>query len=219
MDFIVSSKDKVRLIKKLLDENECVLVFLNTDNKDLVIPENLKQSGSVTLQISLHFQGNMFFLDNGIKVQMIFDVDYEDCFLPWNSIWGAKGEDSPDANYWLESMPRELKQKIIDVGMENGSLEPRKEDSRKEDYDEEEPSKAKKIKLNSSKKVNVISSDSKSHMKLIKEAVKETSDTKENIEENIGKNDRKDKNLDGKSVKKEKISIKSTKYPNFSIIK
>ena len=192
MDFIVSSKDKVRLIKKLLDENECVLVFLNTANKDLVIPENLKKQDTITLQISLHFQGNMFFLDNGIKVQMIFDVDYEDCFLPWNAIWGAKGEEAPDTNYWLESMPRELKQKIMEIGMRDESLKPNTNDEKSTNHSADSDA-------SNSEKV----CDSKNNMKLIKE----TDKSKEN------------KNLKKNNGKRETSTKKSTKYPNFSIIK
>ncbi|MGI6681487.1 MAG: hypothetical protein ACOX3T_08445 [Bdellovibrionota bacterium] len=162
MDFLVSEKDKVKLIKKLLDDNECVLIFLNTSNKKLEIPDYLKDAPSTTLQISLLFQGNMFLLDEGIKVSLIFESDYEECFIPWSAIWGAKGEEDSNTNLWLESMPKEIKDTILELGTEikeilsvndnNESYKENKEENNKENNKEDKKENKEENKAQTKKK-------------------------------------------------------------------
>lgn len=123
MDYVVKERDKKVLIKQLLEENECVLIFINTDNADLIVPERFTKSCSLTLQISLNFQGNMFITNDGINVDLIFDVDYEHCYIPWKALWGVRGEEAQDTYYFIDSIPKEIANDVIKAYKLNDSDE------------------------------------------------------------------------------------------------
>ncbi len=112
MEIFGKEDKKKEAIEKLLNDNECIFVFLNTSNEELVVPQNLKNSSSLTLQLSLLFRGNLFFIDSGIKVDLLFDEDYENCFLPWSSIWGARPETGGDTTIWIDAVPQEIREKF-----------------------------------------------------------------------------------------------------------
>ncbi len=114
MDYIVKEKEKRSVIEEFLDTNECIYVFLNTSNKELIIPEYLKKDKSTSLILSNFFRKKLSFTKAGIEAELLFDDKYELCFLPWNSIWAMKLEDFPDMAFWVEAMPSEVKE-IYDV--------------------------------------------------------------------------------------------------------
>lgn len=96
---INQKEEAINTIKKLLDDSQSIYVLVNTKEKGIKIPEYLMQNSVVTLELSLLFRGNLFFVKEGIRVWLIFDVDYEECFIPWESIISAKPSDREDEQY------------------------------------------------------------------------------------------------------------------------
>jgi hypothetical protein len=89
-------------------EDDYAFAHINTRNsKALRLPEHLLSQPSVTLKLSLFFQGSVTLERQSIVANLRFGEDYFECVVPWESIWGltnTKGENLT----WPEAIPPEL---------------------------------------------------------------------------------------------------------------
>jgi stringent starvation protein B len=96
-------ESKQDVITRLLNF-EYILVFINTSVPGVVIPEYLKKEPTVTLKLSLHFEGKMEIYSDRVEAVLRFKGQYFPCSIPMNAIWGASTPKG--SNYfWFEAAP------------------------------------------------------------------------------------------------------------------
>lgn len=98
--------DQKTTIERLLGDEQ-VLVHINPQHTDVVIPPYLMENTTVTLRLSRFFRGRLSTNDLEITAELLFGPTYFVCSIPWASIWGAssvRGEEF----VWSEATPPEI---------------------------------------------------------------------------------------------------------------
>ncbi|MCO6432116.1 MAG: hypothetical protein J5J00_14750 [Deltaproteobacteria bacterium] len=106
--------EKGALMRRLIND-EYFLVHLNTANESLLIPDYLKENGTVTLKLSRLFRGGIDLKESHIETSLLFNNEYADCLIPFEAIWGitsCKGENT----IWPEDTPKEILKNLLSKG-------------------------------------------------------------------------------------------------------
>lgn len=88
-------------------ESDHVLVQVNARRDDVDVPEHLKDTHSLTLKLSKHFQGELKHDEEQITAYLLFDGNYHCCIVPWSAIWGMSSC-SQENRVWNEDIPKEV---------------------------------------------------------------------------------------------------------------
>lgn len=102
---IIKSNDKYKTLCELIKQDH-ILVHINTGTKGVEIPESYKSTPTLTLKLSMHFQGQMVMAEDVITASLVFDGKYFDCSIPLNSIWGCTSADNKNF-IWPESISKD----------------------------------------------------------------------------------------------------------------
>lgn len=122
-------KEKFETINKLLDD-EFVLVHIDPNHAEVVVPSHLKPQQTVTLKLSRLFKGGIEVSKERILTSLLFQGKYFGCTLPLAAIWGVTSENG-DNVVWPESTPKKvLKQLLSDVADKNSEPAPAPEGKR-----------------------------------------------------------------------------------------
>ena len=82
----------------------------------VIVPDNLKENPTLTLQLSLRFRGEMEIERTHVKADLLFSGDYFTCQIPFAAIWALTSEEG-EMRLWPEAMPEELKSGNIDLNI------------------------------------------------------------------------------------------------------
>ncbi len=103
-------------------ENDHVLVHLNPTLKNVIVPNNLKENGTLTLKLSHLFQGRTESSEEGVSTYLKFSGDYFECILPWESIFAMTNHEG-EQKVWPTSILSKLSSIISDVKGAKAKLE------------------------------------------------------------------------------------------------
>lgn len=136
-------REKRETLEELL-EQKYVMAHLDPRAEHVVIPEHLKESPTLTLQLSLRFRGEMEIERTLIKADLLFSGEYFTCQIPFDAIWALTSEEG-EMRLWPEAMPEELKSGNIDLNIKEPDPDqnPRKENKPEKSESEELPIKTK----------------------------------------------------------------------------
>jgi stringent starvation protein B len=93
---------KKRILEQFLLEDH-VMIHLDSNRDDVIVPLSCKNNPILTLKVSKLFFGGIDIKEEGVKTSLKFSGQYFDCFIPWDSIWGMtseKGEQKIWENYF-----------------------------------------------------------------------------------------------------------------------
>lgn len=124
MDELITAR-KIAHYEKLV-KGDHLLVHLLTAYPGLQIPSQFLSNPSLTLKLSLNFQGELKHDDKEISVYLKFSGQYEHCLIPWGAIWAMtdeKGESStfldlaaiPQAPETSEGKPPKANLKPVEI--------------------------------------------------------------------------------------------------------
>jgi len=84
-----------------------VFVHLDARRDGVAVPQHLRETANLKLKLSYGFQGEISHNNESISAYLKFNGEYQQCILPWNSIWGLSNEDG-ETCLWTEELPAEL---------------------------------------------------------------------------------------------------------------
>jgi hypothetical protein len=103
-------KSKERVFDELM-EGDHVLVHLDGSASAVRVPDHLRANALLTLKLSYKFQGEITPAKEGITAWLRFSGNYEECFLPWDAIWGITAE-SGEQIIFPDSLPAPLQGRL-----------------------------------------------------------------------------------------------------------
>lgn len=98
--------------KSLFDtwiQDDHLLVHLDARKEEVKVPVHLKDQHSLTLKLSMLFQGETKTDDNQVTTYLKFNGEYAECILPWTSIWGITSDQGVQ-KIWEHDLPKEVLQ-------------------------------------------------------------------------------------------------------------
>ena len=98
--------NKVKLFSEWM-KGDHVLIHLDARREDVRVPDHLKDHPALTLKMSYLFQGKTEHNDEGITSYLKFSGLYQECHIPWSSLWGMTSADGEQV-VWPEDAPKEL---------------------------------------------------------------------------------------------------------------
>lgn len=98
--------NKIKLFTEWM-KGDHVLIHLDARREDVRVPEHLKEQTALTLKMSYLFQGKTEHNEEGITSYLKFSGLYQECHIPWSSIWGITSADGEQV-VWPEDTPKEL---------------------------------------------------------------------------------------------------------------
>lgn len=101
-------KEKRDYLDKALN-GDIVFLHVSTSHPEVSVPEYLRNSPTVTLQVSRNFNYPPELEDKLVKASLLFNGQYFDCVVPYEAIW-AMSEPDGTVKLWEKSLP----EKIID---------------------------------------------------------------------------------------------------------
>ena len=104
--FDKTSREKREALETLL-EQKYVMAHLDPRSDEVVLPDHLKDSPTLTLQLSLRFRGDMTIERTMVCAELLFSGEYFSCEVPYDAIWALTSEEG-EMRLWPESMPEEL---------------------------------------------------------------------------------------------------------------
>ena len=87
----IADLKKRRVIDEFL-KGDHVLIHVDSRNMDAKIPSSFRDNPRLTLKISRLFNYPPELGEGGISVSLKFFGAYEDCYIPWASLWGVTNE-------------------------------------------------------------------------------------------------------------------------------
>lgn len=96
-----------QLALRRLFEDDWMLIHVDTRTCDVMVPENLRNTPSVTFKLSRLFQGATEISDRLVTAQLLFGATRHTCIFPYDSIWGATSFKGSNI-IWPESAPAEV---------------------------------------------------------------------------------------------------------------
>ena len=101
-----SHRQKSRSLEKFLCE-EFVLVHINPQHAEVVLPDYLRTQSTVTLKLSHHFRGQLTINREQVMAELSFKGSLTRCVIPFDAIWAMtslKGEKL----FWPEAAHEEV---------------------------------------------------------------------------------------------------------------
>lgn len=102
--------ERYALLDRLL-EDDYALVHLNTSSEGLQIPAHLRVQPTVTLKLSRYFRRGIRLTDERVETELLFNGVYEQCYLPWSSIWGITSF-AGELKIWGSAVPESLADEV-----------------------------------------------------------------------------------------------------------
>lgn len=90
-----------------LFEDDWMLIHVDTRVAGVAVPENLKNTLSVTFKLSRLFQGVTEITDTQVTAQLLFGTTRQACIFPYDAVWGATSFKGSNL-VWPESAPQEV---------------------------------------------------------------------------------------------------------------
>ena len=90
-----------------LFEDDWMLIHVDTRVAGVAVPDNLKNTPSVTFKLSRLFQGATEITDSVVTAQLLFGTTRQSCTFPYDGIWGATSIKGSNI-VWPESAPKEV---------------------------------------------------------------------------------------------------------------
>ena len=106
-----STSEKHQALDRLL-EHEYVLVHVDPEVKDVLLPPHLMSRSSVTLKLSRLFRGVLDLQADKVEVELLFDQRYFTCSIPMAAIWGMTGF-SGENLLWPETTPEQVLKQLL----------------------------------------------------------------------------------------------------------
>lgn len=103
-DDITSQK---QMALRRLFEDDWMLIHVDTRVDGVTVPENLKNTPSVTFKLSKLFQGATEISESLVTAQLLFGSSRQTCTFPYDGIWGATSFKGSNI-VWPESAPKEV---------------------------------------------------------------------------------------------------------------
>ncbi len=118
------TKEKIKLFE-LWMQGDHVLIYLNSGQEGVVVPEYLKDNKALTLKVSYLFQGETTHNDQEISTYLKFSGNYFQCIIPWKAVWGLRNSEG-ESQVWPDQLPLEVLKDLI-VQQIEGSREEQKQ--------------------------------------------------------------------------------------------
>jgi stringent starvation protein B len=96
--------------KSLFDawiQDDHILVHLDARKEGVSVPSHLKDQHSLTLKLSMLFQGETRTDQENITSYLKFNNEYFECILPWSAVWGMTSDQGVQ-KIWEQDMPKEV---------------------------------------------------------------------------------------------------------------
>ncbi len=96
--------------KSLFDtwiQDDHILVHLDARKDEVMVPAHLKDQHSLTLKLSMFFQGETKADDEKISSYLRFNNEYFECIIPWNAVWGMTSDQGVQ-KIWEQDLPKEV---------------------------------------------------------------------------------------------------------------
>lgn len=88
-------------------EDDHILVHFDARRDDVSVPVHLKDQHSLTLKLSLLFQGETKSDNEKISSYLRFNNEYFHCIIPWDAIWGMTSDQGVQ-KIWETDLPKEV---------------------------------------------------------------------------------------------------------------
>lgn len=143
-DIAEINKQKKSTLERLF-EDDWMLIHVDTRAEQVVVPDHLKGSPSITFKISKLFQGVTEIKNGVISAQLLFGNARHACIFPYDSIWGATSFKGSNI-VWPESAPPEVLEQIDKMPTEIEMPPSEQKEKSPKRKDREKPTHLKRIK-------------------------------------------------------------------------
>ncbi len=142
-DIAEVNKQKKSTLERLF-EDDWMLIHVDTRAEQVIVPEHLKGSPSITFKLSRLFQGTTEIKNGVISAQLLFGTTRHACVFPYDSVWGATSYKGSNI-VWPESAPPEVLEQIDKMPVEI-EMPPVEEKKSKKKKNSDKPTHLKRIK-------------------------------------------------------------------------
>jgi stringent starvation protein B len=115
----ILNREKFREIDRLL-EDEYIMLQIDPSCSGVDIPDHLRDSPSVTLQISRLFRGSMEVTEKKIEAHLLFSGSYYCCVVPFEAIWAAVSAEGEE-KLWPSSIPEAVAKQLTAAHKKNAA--------------------------------------------------------------------------------------------------
>jgi len=101
------TRQKQKLLDKLLMESDHILIQINPEFPGLVVPIHLTSQPTLTLKLSRLFRGDLRVEPTKIVAELVFGGSYHTCEIPMDAIW-AVASSTGELFQWADCIPTQL---------------------------------------------------------------------------------------------------------------
>lgn len=112
------TSEKIKLFEQWM-QGDHVLIYLDSCQEAVIVPQYLKDNKALTLKLSYLFQGETAHNDREISTYLKFSGNYFQCIIPWTAVWGLRSSDG-ESQVWPDQLPLEVLKDLIVQQIEGG---------------------------------------------------------------------------------------------------